>query len=482
MKLWQKVFLITLVFVNGVVNIISVIVVQTSFQSIVQSERQQAIMKQEYLETIISSYIVNARLHKNKTYLIEDEVINHLKDIYLDQYNIDNDEILILDNHENIVIGEMSELLRSHDDFMNEVHKKNNYLTLIDDFEKKTYLITGSSLLLETQEFYLYTVNDITDLYGEYHDQLFFAQTISFVGSGVLSLILLVIIIQLLKPLKLLNQSLLEIASGNYQLRIEEKGSVEIKELATHINIMTQSVEESAYKLQMLADGRKQFIDHLAHEMKTPLTSIIGFSDILRVKKTITDEERREYASIILAETKRLQSLSTKLLELSTMKNVLLDLENVLVKDLFHDVEVSVSPLLERKQIRLNIDYDNVYLLIDKSLFKSLLYNLLDNAIKASKEKSQIEMCCYQKDDYIEIYIKDYGIGMSQEYIDKVTEPFYVIDNSYSRKEGGTGIGLSLCLEIAKKHHAKLEIESQLNQGTCVKILMKGVEPSEKGQ
>lgn len=480
MKLWQKVFLITLVFVIVVVNMISVIIIQTSFQSIVQSERQQAIMKQEYLETIISSYIVNTRLHKNKIYLNDHEVMNYLKDIYLDQYNIGDGEILILDHDQNIVIGEIPELLKKHNDFMDKVHKNNNYLTLIDDFEKKIYLITGSSLLLETQEFYLYTVADITELYGQYHDQLFFVQTMSFVGSGFLSLILLVIIIQLLKPLKLLNQSLLEIANGHYQLRIKETGSTEMKELATHINIMTQSIEESAKKLQMLADGRKQFIDHLAHEMKTPLTSIIGFSDILRVKKTITDEERREYASIILDETKRLQSLSTKLLELSTMKNVLLDLENVSVKELFHDVEVSVSPLLERKQIKLNIDYDDVSLFIDKSLLKSLLYNLVDNAIKASEEKGQIDMCCYQKDDYIEIYVKDYGIGMSQEYIDKVTEPFYMIDKSYSRKEGGTGIGLSLCLEIAKRHNAQLEIESQLDRGTCVKILMKGVDPSEK--
>ena len=114
---------------------------------------------------------------------------------------------------------------------------------------------------------------------------------------------------------------------------------------------MSDSINENVNALKAIADGRKQFVDNFAHEMKTPLTSILGFSDIMRVKKTMTEKERTEYAGIILEETKRLKNLSAKLLELSTTENAPLEFEDVYIPDLFADIRVTIMPMAVKKEI-----------------------------------------------------------------------------------------------------------------------------------
>ena len=126
------------------------------------------------------------------------------------------------------------------------------------------------------------------------------------------------------------------------------------------------------------------------------------------------------------------------------------------------------------------MNYDDISICIDKTLFKSLLYNLIDNAIKASKQGQEILLEGFQKEDLIEMRVCDQGIGMSQDQIEKVTEPFYMVDKSRSRKSGGAGLGLALCVEIVKAHCAEFLIKSELGKGTCVFIWIKGDKVNEK--
>ena len=108
---------------------------------------------------------------------------------------------------------------------------------------------------------------------------------------------------------------------------------------------------------------------------------------------------------------------------------------------------------------------------VDKPLFTSLLYNLVDNAAKASQDGQEIALTCRRAPDGVRLAVSDHGIGMSADSIAKVTEPFYMVDKSRSRKAGGAGLGLALCAEIAKRHGAALLIDSQPGEGTTVTIL-----------
>lgn len=481
MKLWQKVFLVSLVFIVLAVDMTAVIVVQINFSTIINREKQQAITKQEYIEKILSSSIVNKRLNgdayhvqEKRLFLNQEQVESTLRNIELKPYNIDNSDIMILNDQDEVIRGESLNILKQESKFVETVKNQQNYSSLIEEYNHKSYLITGSSLNLESKNYQLYTIIDISLLYEQYYNQHFLIQGVAFIFASVLSIILLMITLKLLNPLKTLNQSILKIAHGQYYLRLPEEGTVEFKELASNINIMAESIERDANKIQELADNRKEFIHYLAHEMKTPLTSVLGFADILRVKKDVNEKERREYSDIIFKEAKRLQGLSTKLLELVMTDQTVLELENIFIKELFEDVQKSISPILDKNHITLLINYEDVSLCVDKTLFKSLLYNLVDNAMKASKEGQEILLEAHHKKDIIEIKVCDQGIGMSQDQIEKVVEPFYMVDKSRSRQSGGAGLGLALCVEIVKVHGAELLIESELGKGTCVIIRMKG--------
>ncbi len=343
----------------------------------------------------------------------------------------------------------------------------------IEEYNGRTYVLAGSPINLEENVYYLFTTKDISYVYVLLDRQSSFAQTMSFVFAGIGAVILLAVAWGLLRPLHKVNFSLRSIARGNYSMRLPIKGSPEIRELSGNINRMASSIEENVEQLRSAAEERKRFIDNLAHEMKTPLTSILGFADILRVKRILPEEERREYAGIIVEETKRLKNLSGKLMELITAGSTQLEKRRIHSSALFEEIEASFQPILEKSGIRLLVSPGDFTLLADRELVKSLLYNLLDNAVKASSPGQEIRLLCKSHgENMLAFTVEDQGMGMSEEDIRKATEPFYMADKSRSRKAGGAGLGLSLCLEIVKCHGGSLSIESAPGKGTKVTVLL----------
>ena len=471
MKLWQKVFIASLIIVILSVDISAIFVLQTSFKTTIEQQRAQAVTQQEYLVAEFSSNIVNERL-KTGQILLSDEALEPLLSGIIKGH--DFQEIALYNKKQKLVAGNSSDVLTKQTDFMTQVKKSHAYLTYIIQDGTKTYLLTGSALNLENQSYTLYTTTDLTWLYDQYDHQLFIVQMMSMTFALILSLILLVIILNLLNPLKKLNASILDIAQGNYKRRLKVQGSREFQELASNVNIMTKAIEDNAQRIQAIADGRKDFINHFAHEMKTPLTSIMGFADLLRIQRVVNDTQRQEYANIIFDEAKRLKSLSSKLLEIATTDHALLEFETISLNELFEEIRVAFLPILEKKNIQLSVISQPITIQADRQLFKSLLYNLVDNAVKASLENGTIELTSQLDQDHLTIEVCDHGIGISEDDLKKITEPFYMVDKSRSRKSGGAGLGLSLCDQIAKRHQAKMIITSKLGTGTKVQIIMKG--------
>lgn len=254
--------------------------------------------------------------------------------------------------------------------------------------------------------------------------------------------------------------------------RFGEYRQPELDRIASSVNTSADALSDDMEKLKTIADGRKQFTDNLAHEMKTPLTSILGFADILRIRRSVDDRTRMEYANIIFEEARRMKGLSGKLLELATAGNTKLDFESIEVPVLFDEIRLSVLPLLAPRQMTLKAFPAAVRINIDRELFKSLLYNLIENAAKASAAGSEIRLICEATHETINISVSDNGCGMTQDQIRRATEPFYMVDKSRSRKAGGAGLGLALCAEIAKKHRARMVIQSKQGKGTTVTLIM----------
>ena len=147
--------------------------------------------------------------------------------------------------------------------------------------------------------------------------------------SLAIATILLLSILGLTRPLKRLESATERIAAGEYGYRIPEGGHDEIAELASHMNAMSGEIEDNIRKTEALAASRETFIANMAHELKTPLTSILGFADIMTIKSHMEESERREYAAIIAAEAGRLKTLSSKLMELVSLQGTALVLRPV---------------------------------------------------------------------------------------------------------------------------------------------------------
>ena len=282
--------------------------------------------------------------------------------------------------------------------------------------------------------------------------------------------LLLAMVWAMLRPLAALDVSARRIADGNYRERLAVRGTDELSGLAQDMNVMAQAVESRVEQLEQVAEERKIFIGNLAHEMKTPLTSILGFADLLYLPPEVPDEQRVEYARVISEEAKRLRALSGKLLELITLGSASLTLAPVSLRMVADEVSISLRPLMAQSQIRLRCSCPDALVDMDRELFKSLLYNLLDNGRKASRRGEKLDLAGQVQGNDIVILVRDYGSGIPQEELDKVCQPFYMVDKSRSRKAGGAGLGLALCKEIVSVHHGSIDIQSRLGEGTLITL------------
>lgn len=260
------------------------------------------------------------------------------------------------------------------------------------------------------------------------------------------------------------------LADGNYGIRLPVRGKDEIAELTESFNQMAEKIEEHVEKLSTVNETQRQLLGSLAHELKTPMTAIIGYADTLLTLRL--SERRREQAlQYIGDECRRLSRLSVKMLELTGL--------NEMGESTIEKKEVEVLPFLEKvkeltfwrlqeKKLSLEISCtpEDLTKTMDQDLMMSLVMNLVDNAVKASKEGGKI----WIRADERELSVKDEGKGIPLEDLARVTEAFYMVDKARARSAGSVGLGLAICEEIAMLHGARLSLESEEGKGTCVHL------------
>ncbi|MCI8308426.1 MAG: HAMP domain-containing histidine kinase [Lachnospiraceae bacterium] len=293
------------------------------------------------------------------------------------------------------------------------------------------------------------------------------------------------------KPVRNLNTVTNRFSKGDYESRARVRGSDEFTELAVHFNNMADNLQDNIIKLE-------NFTGAFAHEMRTPLTSIIGYSEMLLTME-LAESDRITCAGYINSQGKRLEKLSNKMLELSGIAHDEIRFEEIGIKDLFDAVDGMVSFSLTKKSVTLKLSAEADTIYGDRELVITLLTNLIDNARKAvgqggviglSAEKRTYEECgqtgvgfdnnCPGDGDTNRhgtgqctvITVRDDGIGIDGDQIKRITEAFYMVDKSRTRKEGGAGLGLALCEEIIKLHSWQWNIRSTKGVGTQIEIMI----------
>lgn len=473
MKLWQKIFISTLLLVILAVDVSAVLLLTNNHRLTVERERERATSEHVYITTSLKDYMLYTRLRDNRILLNEEETLEAVRSALNSgeksgEKNRKNGISLYSGLQREVTAPLCSQELEQQ--LLGKVDGAERISEILEE-EGKTYILTASEIPLEGRQYRLVVTTDITEIYALRSSQIQYVQWMSIVCALLVACILLVMVFWLLAPLGRISRGMRRIARGHYRERLAVRGSGELAELAQTMNGMADAVEKNIEDLERVAEERKTFIGNLAHEMKTPLTSILGFADILRIKRVVTEKERQDYASVIVEEAKRLRSLSGKLMELITVGGAQLDLQEASLREMLQEAAVSLQPLLREREVRLSCTAPDVRIPADRELFKSLLYNLVDNAAKASAPGQMVEIVSGYRGGRLYIDVRDRGIGIPEKELKRVTQPFYMVDKVRTRKSGGAGLGLALCVNIARLHHASLSLQSQVGKGTCATIL-----------
>lgn len=321
----------------------------------------------------------------------------------------------------------------------------------------------------------VYLVQDVSAVFAQI-DTLVRNAQLALLSCMLLSGVLLPLTLRrTLRPLHRLSRVSEEISGGRYDLRSRIDSQDEVGELSAAFDHMAETVEQKILDLEDTAHRRELLLGALTHEMKTPMTAIIGFSDSL-LSMPLTEEKRMEAAHEIHEAALRTERLSQKMMQLIAMTDCpVLVRRRLDAQELLAQAERMLTETAQQKGVARHVEVDADTLWGDGDLLLCLLTNLIDNAIKASPTGSTITVRAGEGF----LSVADEGCGIPADKVALVTEPFYRVDKARSRKMGGAGLGLSLCQMIAQAHGGTLHIESEVGRGTTITMAWPGGDAHE---
>jgi len=466
MKFKHKLVLCMVVLLGLSFGLGGTILIHRSFKTSLSSTIDSDLLN---YESILSTLLIAVDTNSVSSYIDMSNIINQLS-----AQGNSNRKNIILRNSDMEVVSIMNssftykEMKPSDENTCNSIiwRENNNY-----------YLQLCSSMDINTENLdisQMDIVYDITSVYAaraQEQNTFRLLLIVIFVVGSITSMIAASL---LTKPLEKLSSLAQHISHGDYSARLHIHSGDEIEALANDFNNMADTIEDNISELHFSMEKQEQFMGSFAHELKTPMTSIIGYADLLR-SQNMSEDETNEAANYIFSEGKRLESLSLKLLDLLVVKNqetILTPTDPALA---VRNVINVMKPELAKEHITLKSSCRKGCCMMDIDLFQSLIINIIDNARKAIDDNGLIHVAGTVRDDNYVIIIKDNGRGMPPEEITRISEAFYRIDKSRSRAQGGAGLGLAICSKIAEIHQAKIKYKSAVGRGTVVTITLPNI-------
>ena len=442
MKLWAKLTLTISLIVVVLFSICGYLIIQKSFDFAMQQIIRQYQMQHTDYRIFVEekAYADESNINGSLPRLYEAvEFVGGLNNTAL--YTAENEKLY------------SSYMMNIDTDFMNEL------IILKDGYRIKEHsdgFVLGvvSTFIVEKKEVYFITVNDISDVFVQ--------KEIQYRQALLLSAVLLICVIicvwifskYITSPLQKLSNISERIAGGSYDDRTNITTNDEVGALARNFDKMADAVEEKIDFLEQAVRSREDFVANFSHELKTPMTAIMGYADMLRSHEN-SPEIQIKSADYIYKESKRISELSLKLMDLMGLS----------------DEHISIE-LVDVQKLKINIGEYFIWNMLpatvcaDKILIISLLKNLCDNAEKAEATEILIKGCV--EENKYKITVSDNGKGISEKDMSRIKEPFYMVDRSHAGINDGFGLGLTLCERIANLHGTSLTLESVIGVGTTV--------------
>ncbi|MCM1542786.1 MAG: HAMP domain-containing histidine kinase [Blautia sp.] len=268
----------------------------------------------------------------------------------------------------------------------------------------------------------------------------------------------------LLRKVGRLTNAINSVASGNFNVTLDEKHAAPLTEVVRDFNKMTQ-------ELKSVETLRKDFTNNFSHEFKTPIASINGFAQLL-LDTEVSEAERQEYLHIIAEESARLTHLAEQTMMLSRLdsQQEIPDKETFSLDEQLRQTAILLSPSWSEKHIDLDVDIPALSYYGNPSLLSHLWINLLNNAIKFTPENGTISLSACRTGNCLRVSIQDSGCGMDEKQLPHIFHPYY--QGSRSHSSNGLGLGLSIAHRIVELCDGSIEVTSALGQGSCFTVIL----------
>ncbi len=318
--------------------------------------------------------------------------------------------------------------------------------------------------------------SDIENTVSSLRDSLIF---FCFIIVAIIGMLSIGISIAITSPLKEFEQTASEISKGNFQKRIKKKGLKEFVQLGNTMNYMCD-------ELNLIEERRRKFVSDVSHELKTPMATIKLVCESIIRSEDSNPEMVREFLTDMSDEVDRLTRIVQRLLELSRLdgNTATLKRQEVDIKAMLNGIVRKLSDIAQGQNITIYRDFiDNDYSVVNADYDKiyEAIYNIIDNAIKYSKEDGYVKIDAKENDGFIILTVEDTGDGIPDDEKERVFDRFYRLDNSRSRDTGGTGLGLAISKEAIMLHGGSIQITDANDGGSIFTVILPIGQGSVKG-
>lgn len=467
MKFWHKIYLSSILSFVFIFNAACIMVIERNHSKMLQQEINSGISQNMNIHSSVNAIVPTLRIYDSIDY--EKTVLTNIAKEFVEK-NVDQHTYMdIMNDKGQSIFSNMDFKMPSQREELDKL-AADEIKYILRDIDGRTLLFTTNITDINHKNYVFTYIKDISFVYQERLAQYSFFIRVDMAAVLLYMIIMFFISRGLTKPIKQLNQTAQIIAKGNFSERVQLKSKDEIGVLARNFNDMAAVVEDKINELELHNQEKQRFINNFTHELKTPLTSIIGYANFLRISK-YNKEQLLDGLNVIYSEGKRLESLSLKLMDLILLQEDQYQLEKHDLVAIIAEIKSTMELKAREKHVTIAIDCEKGSLLLEKDLIKIVIFNLVDNALKASAAEQIITIRAYWRGSRYVLEVIDQGIGIPKEHQDKIFEPFYVADKSRTRGNNGAGLGLSICQSIARIHHAIFEVSSEENQGTTFRLI-----------
>ncbi len=459
-----RIVLMTTILITILFSVGGTMLIHTSFQNSLEKEEEALVNTNEMILRMVQyvgkdeKWIGDEKLISIISNLYQQDTIHTLRLIY-------NGEMIYTCQNKKSVLDIMNEITQLDE---NHVH-----ITFFESQNKEHYMQSSMQFSINQKTYRLDIARELTGIYKARKEQTQMFQNIFLLLSVIGILLTWGFSTFITRHLRRLTKAAKEIGRGNLAYRAKINSEDEIGALSQAFDQMAEKLEKNITLLKESALQKEMFMGAFTHELNTPMTSIIGYADLLRTQK-LNKKDQADALDYIFSEGKRLENMSLKMLDLFVADKKEVEMKWVSPSKIVMYTVHHLENIFVESGIQMEIMAEQGNCILEADLFQTLLINLLDNARKAMEYGGKITIVVKLTERGCMLKVKDEGKGIPKEALKHLTEAFYRVDKARARSKGSAGLGLALCEKIVELHHGEMYFESEEGMGTMVTVYLNG--------